>query len=75
MHDRIDNLVHKSQIIDFEGPLQLDEFFGHLGKVFCNSLHMQCGEFTELLMEREEQSSTALTKFIAIPHIVINGTG
>ena len=74
-HDRIDNLVHKSQIIDLEGPLQLDEFFIQLGTVFCNRMHMQCGEFTDLLLEREEQSSTALTQFIAIPHIVIDGTG
>ncbi|MFC1541726.1 PTS sugar transporter subunit IIA [Candidatus Latescibacterota bacterium] len=53
----------------------LDEFFGQLGTLFCNRMHMQCGEFTELLMEREEQSSTAITQFIAIPHIVIDGTG
>jgi mannitol/fructose-specific phosphotransferase system IIA component (Ntr-type) len=73
-HDRFDKLVHKSQVIDLEGPFQLDEFFRHLGKAFCSSMHMQCEEFTELLMKREQQSSTALTPFIAIPHIVIDGT-
>ena len=73
--DRFDDLVHKAPVLDLEGPLQLDEFFRHLGEAFCNSLHIKCGEFTGLLLEREEQSSTALTQFIAVPHVIIDGTG
>ncbi len=74
IHDRFDKLVHKSGVIDLDGPFQLDEFFNHLGKSFCSSMHMQSGEFSELLMKREQESSTALTQFIAVPHIIIDGS-
>lgn len=74
-HDRFDKLVHEAPILDIEGPLELDDFFIRLGSVFCDRMHMQCGEFTNLLLERERQTSTAVTQFIAIPHIIVDGTG
>jgi len=75
IRDRFDELVHKAPVLDLEGPLELDEFFQRTGDAFCSNLRMCSEDFTDLLRNREEQSSTALTDFIAIPHIVIDGDG
>ncbi len=73
--DRFDKLVHQAPVLDIDDTLPLDVFFERAGKAFCVNLNMKCEELIDLLKKREEQSSTALTEFIAVPHIVIDGTG
>ena len=50
-----------------------EELFQFLAEKMSSRFHISPEEFYRLLIEREKQSSTALTPYLAIPHIVISG--
>ncbi|MCD4708869.1 MAG: amino acid permease [Candidatus Sabulitectum sp.] len=73
--DRFDKLVLASDIIDVEEPLELEEFLRLVADRIAPSLEMEADELFRLLLERERTSPTALRPGLAIPHIIIPGTG
>lgn len=70
--DNFDRLVTKSIIMDLHGPLSLDELIMVEAHRLAEIVSFQEEDLMKLFKAREEQSSTAFTKFTAIPHIVVD---
>ena len=73
--DRFDRLIASAPLLDLDGPLQMDAFFDRLADECSCEFSMHRDEMFRLLHEREGQSTTAITPFVAIPHIIIEGEG
>lgn len=72
--DKFDNYVRNSDFIDLNGEYSLEEFFLYISEIISKKLNMNKDLIFNLFMEREKISSCALNAFVAIPHIVIEGT-
>jgi amino acid transporter/mannitol/fructose-specific phosphotransferase system IIA component (Ntr-type) len=73
--DRFDELVQNAICIDVPEKVSLDSLFAHIGERSAEAVGLSPAEVTKRLHEREEESSTALSTFVAVPHIVIPGSG
>ena len=71
--DRFDDIIEKAAVLDIEKSMKLDEFFDSLADAMSPRLNIKSEELYKRLVEREKQSSTVLSPFLAIPHIVIDG--
>ncbi len=72
--ERFDNLIRSCEIIDYDKSTSIKRVF----KIAAKKLAAQEGslsasEIYEKLINREKTSSTALSPFFAIPHIVVEG--
>jgi len=72
--DRFDYLVEKAAILDLPDSLDRDAFFEKASAALSAPLALSESQITAQLTEREQQSTTALTPFLAIPHIIVDGT-
>jgi len=73
--DRFDALVSNAAILDLDRPAEMMDFFRLVSEKLENPLNLDRSEIERLLIERERDSSTALRKGLAIPHIIVPGTG
>ncbi|MBD3315687.1 MAG: amino acid permease [Chitinivibrionales bacterium] len=74
--DEFDEVVETSVVLDIEEHMDLDPFLHMLAdRIHTASPAIGANELVQLLREREEESSTALSGFVAIPHIVLEGNG
>ncbi|MBN2281797.1 MAG: amino acid permease [Candidatus Marinimicrobia bacterium] len=73
VEDRFHRLVNDSFVLDIEAGLTYPELFGKIAGQWKNSFSISNEKILELLIEREQESSTAITSFLAIPHIIIDG--
>lgn len=73
--DRFDDLVLKAVILDIDKSIDMTDFFKIASENMKDSLSLERNEIKRLLIEREQESSTALRKGLAIPHIIVPGTG
>ncbi|MDZ7721312.1 MAG: PTS sugar transporter subunit IIA [candidate division KSB1 bacterium] len=71
--DRFHHLVEDSTFIDLERPMNRKDLFQLMAKQFSGDLGLKPVELLNYLEEREKESSTALTPFLAVPHIIIEG--
>jgi len=71
--DRFDKLIEKSQILDLEEEINLESFFRLISEKLASPLEISEKKLYQLLIEREEESTTAINPDIAIPHIIIEG--
>ncbi len=69
--DRFDDLVIKAVILDIDESTGMKDFFRMASENLEESLSLERNEIERLLIEREEESSTALRKGLAIPHIIV----
>ena len=72
--DRFDYLVEKAAILNLPDSLDRDSFFEKAAAALAAPLALTIEQITAQLTEREQQSTTALTPFLAIPHIIVAGT-
>lgn len=82
IEDRFDRLVGECVVLDLpgtgpygEGPVSRDDLFRAVAEELARRLDMAPAEVLRLLGEREELSSTVIRPGLAIPHIVVEGTG
>jgi len=75
IEDRFDRLVRNCAILDVKGPLPLERFFQKAAEVLSPRVGVEPGRLFELLMERERQSTTAIHPGLAVPHVIIEGSG
>ncbi len=73
IRDPFDELVADAPVVDLDQPLGKEEFFLHIAAVLSTHLDEDAERIAALLREREQESSTALTPFVAIPHIILTG--
>jgi amino acid transporter len=71
--DRFDSVIEESVIIDIDTPLEVNEFFNIIADSMSDKINVSKEKLYMLLQEREKESSTAITPFLAIPHIIIDG--
>lgn len=69
--DVFDQLVKEATILDLKGPMELDSLFEVEAERLSNILNKKKEELIYRFNERERESSTAITEFTAIPHIII----
>ncbi|TVR69470.1 MAG: amino acid permease [Spirochaetaceae bacterium] len=73
IEDEFDRLVHASLVIDIPEMQERDEFFRMVARAAAPQIGISAQEIESLLKEREQLSSTVLSTFLAVPHIVIPG--
>lgn len=73
--DRFHRLIEKSQVIDVEAPLKMEDFFRNISDNLARELKIEPQVLFAKFIERELESSTVLRKGLAIPHVVIEGKG
>jgi len=71
--DRFDRLVERAVIIDLDRTILAEEFFKIAAEKLSENLDVNPNILLQKLLDREADSSTALSPGIAIPHIIING--
>jgi len=71
--DRFDHLVEDCVVVDIDHAATREEVFDIVSKALEDRLEVPAAELHRKMIEREEQSSTAITPTLAIPHIIIEG--
>lgn len=71
--DRFDRLVENAPVLDFPEPLSKEQFFHAAAERLADRLNTEPGRLKTVLQHREEENSTALSLFVAVPHIVVQG--
>ncbi|MEA1911294.1 MAG: PTS sugar transporter subunit IIA, partial [Spirochaetota bacterium] len=69
-----DRMVKDSVVLDLDEHFTLDEFFSRISGPLGLDLDMKSETIFELLKERENESSTAISSFVSIPHIILENT-
>ena len=72
--DRFHELAEDSIILDLNEKTKLDVFLDVVAEKVANQIGLEREEIIELFKEREREGSTAITPFVAIPHIIIPGS-
>jgi mannitol/fructose-specific phosphotransferase system IIA component (Ntr-type) len=73
--DRFDHLIEETAFLDIDESKTKAGLFKEIARQFCGDFKMKPAELMRCLVERERESSTALTPFLAIPHVIIDGEG
>lgn len=73
VEDRFDKIINKAKIIDLIKPLDMETLFEKVAGIVANDLSMKQDEIFNLLVQREEETSTVLCPGFAIPHIIVEG--
>ncbi|HHE39433.1 MAG TPA: hypothetical protein ENL20_12820, partial [Candidatus Cloacimonetes bacterium] len=67
--------VKNAKILDLHGPLGIDQLFEIISENVSPEIEIDKEEIFTLLKNRQEDCNTAISPFIAIPHIIIEGSG
>jgi len=73
VQDRFDGLIEQCIVLDLDQAPGLEELFGLVAQEACWRLKVTPEVIRVKLLEREKESTTAITPTLAIPHIVIEG--
>lgn len=73
LKDRFDHLIEQCTVIDVDEAVELSDFFTRAATAMTGSLALEADHLKELFLQREKESSTVLSPFLAIPHIVVEG--
>ncbi len=73
LKDRFDHLIEQATVIDIEDEITLEEFFRLAAEKMSKHLEVDTEFLHKLFLEREKESTTALTPFLAVPHIIVPG--
>lgn len=73
--DKFDELARNARILDLKGPLTAEELFLEISDQIARQVAIDQKEIFRLLLDRQEDTNTAISPFIAIPHIIIDGEG
>jgi len=73
VEDRFDHLIRECEVLDLKESLSLEEFLKIASNLLANRLGVKEELLFDLLLEREKESSTAISPGFAIPHITIEG--
>ncbi len=61
-------------VLDLDEHFTLDEFFSRISGPLGEDLGLDSEEIFKLLKSRESESSTAISSFVSIPHIILEKT-
>jgi len=75
VEDRFDRLVGRCKILDVPGQLTEAECFREIAAAVSDKLSVPTPEMEKMLKEREDESCTALSPGLALPHLIVEGEG
>lgn len=70
--DDFDVLVEEAPVIILDKAMTADELFHDIAEKLAQELNMKPAKMFDFLQEREEESSTAISPMVAIPHIIVD---
>lgn len=73
LKDRFDHLIEECEVIDLPGETQVDDFFRMAAEKMAGRLDVPADSLYRKFVQREEESSTVLNPYLAIPHVIIEG--
>jgi mannitol/fructose-specific phosphotransferase system IIA component (Ntr-type) len=73
VQDQFDQLLQTAPIVDILGSVDMDEFFMSVAAHLSQEIPLEQEAIVRLLQQREQESSTVITPFVAIPHIIAEG--
>ena len=71
--DRFDHLIDECSLLDIDRSMEKQDFFDLVASNLTEKLDVKQAKLKKMLLEREEESSTVLSPFLAIPHVLIKG--
>lgn len=74
--DEFDEVIESAPVLDIQEPRSLERFLHTVAESVhrCNP-SLGIDRLVELLEQREREGSTAISDFVAVPHIVLEGSG
>lgn len=73
--DEFDAIIESAPVLDLPEKVSFETFLSSVSEKIHNSLpDLPANQITTLLEEREAESSTAISPFVAIPHIILEGS-
>jgi amino acid transporter/mannitol/fructose-specific phosphotransferase system IIA component (Ntr-type) len=72
-YDEIDELVEKAEIIDIDGHIERQEVFERVAERLSSRLATDRETLVKKLIDREHETSTVISPFVAIPHVILEG--
>ena len=74
VHDRFDREIEDCRVLDIEEGMRAEEFFRRAAEELAEGLEIEPAELAGALTAREKESSTAVSPWLAVPHVVIDGS-
>jgi len=71
--DGFDYLIEKATVLDINEKLSLAELFSRIAETMSEQIGLSPATIQASFWEREDQSPTALTPFVAVPHLILEG--
>jgi APA family basic amino acid/polyamine antiporter len=75
LKDRFDHLIEDCHVLDLDRPVTDEEFFRMAAHIMAERLKTDPEKLYKQFIEREQESSTVLNPYLAIPHVIIDGEG
>jgi amino acid transporter/mannitol/fructose-specific phosphotransferase system IIA component (Ntr-type) len=73
--DDLDVLLTEAPVLDLEGEVSFDYFLRQGSEALAKHLDsVDAQEIANLIQQREAESPTAITDFVAVPHLVLEGS-
>jgi len=69
--DHVDQVFHTAEVLDADAG-SLNELFTQAAKLLAPVLNIGEKDLEESLRQRETESSTAISHFVAVPHLVVD---
>ena len=74
VEDRFDGLIKKAKVIDLTDEIELKDFFKTISNELSTEFDIPSEKLFNDFCDREKMSNTNITDYIAIPHIILEGT-
>ncbi|MFP4029009.1 MAG: amino acid permease [Candidatus Brocadiia bacterium] len=71
--DRFDSVIESCPVLDLERDIELDELLERVASALAPRIDLEPGKIKEKLAAREQQSSTAISPHVAVPHVIVDG--
>ena len=73
--DRFDTLIRQASIIDIEKHTDYTNLVSRISKDVSNKVGLDEKYISDLFLARQNDSNTAISDFLAVPHIILDGSG
>ncbi len=73
--DKFHNLIEEASVLDIEEPTRMEGLFERIAQLLGDELKITPDAIFKKFIDREKELSTVIRKGLAIPHIVVEGTG
>ena len=71
--DNFDQLIKTAKIVDIDGSYDFEALLSLVAQNISDEIEMSAKEIISRLVKRQEECNTAVSEFLAIPHMVIDG--